>query len=211
MQTIVKRNHATQVTEGSMTTLVSTGNRAATIAGSEQVDAGGSFLLDAGGDSGMKIGGTMVTSASAWGVGSGNINIDLDGSVGAAGNVSAGGEVFGTEVYSLTATLGDLLNHTHDYIDSVGSAATPVQKATFPFVTVGSTTAVAGPSAAEATAVEAFDPTATNTKTNVLATFGDEENLTRDTQEGVLTITGRFLTFEPCPEHVNKGAPRDDS
>lgn len=209
MQTIVKRNHATQVTEGSMTTLVSTGNRAATIAGSEQVDAGGSFLLDAGGDSGMKVGGTMVTSASAWGVGSGNINIDLDGSVGAAGNVSAGGDVFGSNVFSSDANLNSL--HDHDHTQPNTSADAVVQGNVDPFSSSGSTTSVAGPSAADATPVEAFDPTTTNTKTNVLATFSDEENLTRDTQEGVLTITGRFLTFEPCPEHVNKGAPRDDS
>ena len=209
LQTIVKRNHNTQITEGSMTTLIQTGSRSATIEGSDQVDITGAYLLQADGDGGMNIGGNFVTSAGTYGVGSGNINIDLDGSLAAGGNLVASGEVFGKEVYSSKATLSDLLDHTHKYIDTV-SGTGPVKKDTEPFKTAGSSASVAGPTAGEATAVNAFDPLTPNEKTNVLATFSDEDNFERDTQDGVLTITGRFLTFEPCPEHVNKGSSRSD-
>ena len=206
MQTIVKRNHNTQITEGSMTTLIQQGSRSTTIEGSDQVDITGAYLLQADGDGGMNIGGNFVTSAGTYGVGSGNFNVDLDGSVAAGGNLVASGEVFGKEVYSSKATLSDLHNHTHSQKpDSDGNA----QKDTDPFKTSGSTSSVAGPTAGEATAVNAFDPLTPNEKTNVLATFSDEDNFERDTQDGVLTITGRFLTFEPCPEHVNKGSSRD--
>ncbi len=208
LQTIVKRNHNTQITEGSQTTLIQAGSRSSTIAGSDQVSVTGAYLLQAGGDGGMNIGGNFVTSASAYGVGSGNINIDLDGSLAAGGNLVASAEVFGKEVYSSKATLSDLHEHTHKYIDTV-SGTGPVKKDTEPFKTSGDSTSVAGPTAGEATTVNAFDPLTPNTKTNVLATFSDDENLTRDTQEGVLTLAGRFLTFEPCPDHINKGVSGD--
>lgn len=207
MQTIVKRNHSTQLTEGSMTTLIQTGSRSATIEGSDQVDITGAYLLQADGDGGMNIGGNFVTNASAYGVGSGNFNVDLDGSVAAGGNVIASADVYGSNVFSSDANLNSLHDHKHaqqDGNDTGGGVDTK------PFSSSGGSSSASGPTAGEATAVQAFDPATTNTKTNVLATFSDDENLTRDTQEGVLTVVGRFLTYEPCPEHVNKGAARDD-
>ncbi len=48
------------------------------------------------------------------------------------------------------------------------------------------------------------EPSALKTvqKTNILQTFKDEYE--RNTQSGVSTITSRFPTFEPCPEHTIK-------
>ena len=145
-----------------------------------------------------------MLSAGAFGVGSSNINIDLDGSVGAAGNVIAGGTMYATDFQ--TPDLG-LVGHEHTY-------DTPIHKGppgqTSAHEGGGGSGSAAGPTAADATAVEAFDPLTTVEKTIVLATFGDEDNFERDTQEGALTLVGRFLTFEPCPEHINKGAASTD-
>jgi hypothetical protein len=41
-------------------------------------------------------------------------------------------------------------------------------------------------------------------KTNVLSSFSDPDKFTRQTAQ-VQTIVARFPTFEPCPEHSNKG------
>ena len=199
MQTIVKNNHATQVTEGSMTTLIQTGSRAATIEGSDQVDITGSYLLQADADGGLNIGGNLVLSAGTFGVGSGNLNIDLDGSLGAAGNIIAGGEGFASDFKTPN---NGLEGHEHTYISPIHKGP---PKKTSKHDGGGGSGSASGPTAGEATAVEAFDSLATTTKTNVLATFSDEYNVTRDTSEAV-TLVGRFLTYEPCPEHINKGS-----
>ncbi|VOH56127.1 baseplate hub subunit and tail lysozyme [Pseudomonas phage vB_PaeM_MIJ3] len=52
---------------------------------------------------------------------------------------------------------------------------------------------------------EASTPT-TNGKTNILPEFSDANRYNRMSQPGVTTIVSRFNTFEPCPEHKNKGA-----
>jgi hypothetical protein len=204
MQTIVKNNHATQVTEGSMTTLIAQGNRAATIEGDDQVDVTGNIITQADGNADLNVGGTLTISASEIGIGTGNFNVETGGNVAATGDITADGNVYGSDVLSSDAGLNSLHNHDHK-ITSGSSAGT-----TAPFASSGGSGSASGPTAGEATAVEAFDPLATAEKTNVLATFSDEDNFERDTQEGVLTITGRFLTFEPCPEHVNKGSSRSD-
>jgi len=204
MQTIVKNNHATQVTEGSMSTLISTGSRAATIEGSDQVDITGSYLLQADVDGGLNIGGNLVLSAGAFGVGSGNANLDLGGSLAVAGDLIAGGEGFASDFKSPN---NGLEGHEHTY-DSPVHKGPPAQ--TSKHEGGGGSGSASGPTAGEATAVEAFDPLATTTKTNVLATFGDANNFERDTGEA-LTVVGRFLTYEPCPEHINKGSTSTDS
>jgi len=199
MQTIVKNNHATQVTEGSMTTLVATGNRAATIEGDDQIDVTGNMITQTDGDSDINVGGTLTISASEVGIGSGNFNVETGGNVGMSGDLAVGGEGFASDFKTPN---NGLEGHEHTYISPIHKGP---PKKTSKHDGGGGSGSASGPTAGEATAVEAFDSLATTTKTNVLATFSDEYNVTRDTSEAV-TLVGRFLTYEPCPEHINKGS-----
>lgn len=197
MQTIVKNNHSIQITEGDMTVLVSEGNHAVTIGGDNQMDIAGDTIIQTNGSMDLNVTNTLTISASEIGIGTNNFNLETSGSLQASGNIIASGNIFGTDVFSNNARLSDLTGHKH-VITSGSSAGN-----TAPFTSSGSSSSASGPSAAEATPVEAFDPLTPIEKTNVLATFSDDD-FERDT-ETVLTVVGRFLTFEPCPEHINKG------
>jgi hypothetical protein len=65
-----------------------------------------------------------------------------------------------------------------------------------------------GPAAASsqaATDAVAATPPTVNQKTNVLADFSDAFRYNRKTGQ-LYTVASRLITYEPCPEHVNKGA-----
>jgi phage baseplate assembly protein gpV len=223
MQTIVKNNHATQVTEGSMTTLIATGNRATTIEGDDQLDVTGNLITQADGNADVNVGGNMISqaagtidvnaggvltiSASEIGIGTGNFNVETGGNLAVTGDITADGDsTAGGDVKTSSMSLNYLKGHTHTNGNNGSPTGAPIQS---PSPGTGSASGPTAGTAGEATAVEAFDPLATVTKTNVLATFGDEDNFIRDTGEAV-TLVGRFLTYEPCPEHINKGTASGD-
>lgn len=192
---------------GSMTTTVLvgdvnttiTGNRVTNVVGDDSLLCGGGQTLTTTGslDLSAAAGITMSTGA-VFGVGSTNFNvassgIGTTGKIAAAGNITAGGDVK-TSTTALNALNG------HDHVISSGSSAGK----TLPFVGTGGGGSVTGPQAGIATAAVPGIPTVPLPKTNVLLTFIPPVNDTRLTQP-VLTMVGRFLTYEPCPEHENTG------
>jgi len=119
---------------------------------------------------------------------SANLNI-TSSSLGFGGVGRYAGNLHGANMITPQITLNSLNNHVHGGVQSGGSS-------TAPYLGTGSAVGtVIGPP------VSKID---TQSKTNVLNTFRTEKKYDRNT-EGVLTLVGRFLTFEPCPEHKNNG------
>jgi hypothetical protein len=188
----------TTVLVGDVTTSI-TGSRTTNVVGDDSLLVGGSQTVTATGgyDLGAAGGITMSTSG-VFGVGSSNFDvassgIGTTGKIAASGNITAGGDMK-TSTTSLNALNG------HDHVISSGSSAGK----TLPFVGTGGSGSVSGPTASVATAAVPGIPTVPLPKTNVLLNFIPPANDTRLTQP-VLTMVGRFLTYEPCPEHENTG------
>jgi hypothetical protein len=196
--TSVQGNMTTTVLVGDVTTSI-TGSRTTNVVGDDSLLVGGSQTVTATGgyDLGAAGGITMSTSG-VFGVGSSNFDvassgIGTTGKIAASGNITAGGDMK-TSTTSLNALNG------HDHVISSGSSAGK----TLPFVGTGGSGSVSGPTASVATAAVPGIPTVPLPKTNVLLNFIPPANDTRLTQP-VLTMVGRFLTYEPCPEHENTG------
>lgn len=176
-----------------------TGDRKATVIGSDNVTATGGMAyttagsLDVTGSSGV-----TMTAGGVFGVSSSNFNV-AGGGIGTSGNVAAGGNVTaGGDVQTASMSLNGLQAHTHK-IASGSSAGS-----TLPFTGSGGGGNITGPVAGIATVAIPAVPTVPLPKVNNLALFVPPLNTDR-VQQPVLTMVGRFLTFEPCPEHSNTG------
>lgn len=186
----------TTVFVGDMNTTV-TGSRTTNVVGDDSLLIGGGQTMTTTGslDLGAAGGITMSTSA-VFGVGSANFDVASSG-IGTTGKIAAGSNVTaGGDVKTASMSLNGLQGHTH-------VSASPGSP-TSPFVGSGGAGSVSGPTAGVATAAIPGIPTVPLPKTNVLATFVPPINDTRLVQP-VLTMVGRFLTYEPCPEHNNTG------
>ena len=187
IETIVKNDVSLTVTEGSVSEDIQTGDHTTKVAGNSVAEIAGSADIN--------VGGTLTISASDIGIGTGNFNVETGGNIAASGNVTAGGNVF-----SSSANLNDLDGHKHGQNNGNDNGGGVDTKA----FSSSSGGGASGPTASTATPAE-LEPLAGVEKTNVLATFGDEFNFVRDT-ETVLTVVGRFLTYEPCPEHSSNNS-----
>lgn len=140
-----------------------------------------------------------MSTVGVFGVGSPAFNVTAAG-ISTLGAIVAAGAIAGADIKSKTMSLEGLQKHTHTI--SSGSSAGK----TLPFKgdAGGGSSGVSGPTAGVATAATPGVPTVPLAKTNVLLNFIPPVNDTRATQE-IVTMVGRFLTYEPCPEHINKG------
>ena len=188
----------TTVLVGDMDTTV-TGNRSTNIVGDDGLLIGGGQTMTTTGTLELgAAGGITMSTPGEFGVCSTNIGIASAG-IGTLGYIKAQGVVYGTDMKSTSMSLEGLQGH--DHVISSGSSAGK----TLPFVGTGGTAGnVCGPIAAVAQPAIPGIPTVPLPKTNVLLTFIPPVNDTRLTQP-VLTMVGRFLTYEPCPEHENTG------
>lgn len=191
---------------GSMTTTVLVGDYSTTITGDRKTAVVGSDDLVVTGDLKASVegswdasatGGITLSTAGTFGVGSSAFNVAADG-IHTTGKLVALGQAYAADFESPIMGLNGLQNHTH-----VISSGSSIGK-TLPFVGTGDTSTVTGPTAGVAVAAVPGVPTVPEAKTNVLATFLPPLNDTR-VQQPVLTMVGRFLTFEPCPEHTVGG------
>lgn len=196
--TSVQGNLNTTVLVGDYDTTI-TGSRKTTIVGSDDLVVTGAITQSTAGafNFGAASGITMSTGG-VFGVGSSNFNVAASG-IGTTGNVAAGGNVTaGGDVKTATIALNGLQGHTH--VISSGSSAGK----TLPYTGSGGSGNVSGPVASTASPAIPAIPTIPLPKVNNLALFVPPLNDTR-VQQPVLTMVGRFLTFEPCPEHKNDG------
>jgi len=196
--TSVQGSMTTTVLVGDVTTSI-TGNRTTNVIGDDSLLVGGNQILTATGslDVNATSGITMSTNG-VFGVGSSNFDVASSG-IGTTGKIAAGGNITaGGDVKTSTTSLNAL--NGHDHVISSGSSAGK----TLPFIGTGGSGSVSGPTAGVATAAVPATPTEPESKTNVLLNFVPPVNDTRLTQP-VLTMVGRFLTYEPCPEHTNTG------
>lgn len=180
MQTTVKDSVFFTVQEGDVDMAVGAGDVRTTVTGSLDINVSEDITATAGGAIGLK---------------GSNIDLDSGGNLGVAGNAIAGGTMYATDFRA--GSVG-LVGHEHTYIVPLhpnGTAQTSAHTGG------GGSSSATGPTAATATASTPVSPVS---KTNVLSTFADPDNFTRNT-ETVLTVVGRFITYEPCPEHVVKG------
>ena len=175
-----------------------TGNRTTNIVGDDSLLIGGGQTMTTTGTLDLSaVGGITMSTAGVFGVGSPAFNVSSSG-IQTTGKAVALGEMFGADFKSPAMSLNGLQGHTH--VIASGSSA----GVTKPFVGTGGGGSVTGPTAAVATAAIPGIPTVPLPKVNVLATFIPPLNDTRLVQP-VLTMVGRFLTYEPCPEHTNTG------
>ena len=175
------------------------GNRLTTITGNDDLKVDGYIKATSTGTLDVKSGGMTISSDGTLGIGSSNFNVTTGGDVGGNGKFVAGGDVIsGGDVKTSKIALNGLHNHTH--IIASGSSAGKTK----PYIGSGGGGSVSGPTAQDAAIATAVTPISPGSKTNVLATFVAPANDTRETED-VLTVVGRFLTYEPCPEHNNKG------
>jgi hypothetical protein len=198
----------TTTVEGSMFTsslqgdysLTVAGNRLTTIDGNEDLNVTGYIKTTSAGAVDVKSGGNMtVSSGGTLGIGSSNFNVSTGGDVGGNGKFVAGGDVIsGGDVKTGSIALNGLHNHTH--VIASGSSAGKTK----PYTGSGGGGSVSGPSAQDAGTATPVTPLSPASKTNVLSSFSGSANDTRETED-VLSVVGRFLTYEPCPEHNNKG------
>lgn len=196
--TSVQGDMNTTVLIGDYDTTV-TGDRKATVVGSDNVTATGGISYTTVGSLAVNAtGGITMSTPGVFGIGSSNFDVAGSG-IGTTGKIAAGSNVTaGGDVKSSSMSLNGLQGHTHK-IASGSSAGS-----TLPFTGSGGGGSVSGPTASTATVATPAVPTVPGAKTNVLATFIPPVNDKRLTQP-VLTMVGRFLTFEPCPEHENTG------
>lgn len=193
--------------QGSMNTSVFVGDYDMTVVGSRKTTIGGTDDLTVIGDFTAGTSGNFnFTAASAitmstggiFGVASTNANIGSSG-IGTSGNVAAVGNVTaGGDVKTAVIGLNGLQAHTHTIAS--GSSAGK----TLPYTGSGGGGTVTGPIASVPQPAIPAVPTVPLPKINNLATFLPPLN-DRRTPQPVLTMVGRFLTFEPCPEHENTG------
>ena len=196
--TSVQGNMNTTVLIGDYDTTV-TGNRTTNVIGDDSLLIGGGQTMTTTGSLDLgAVGGITMSTPGIFGIGSSNFDVAASG-VGTPGKIAAGSNVTaGGDVKSASMSLNSLQGHTHK-IASGSSAGS-----TLPFTGSGGGGSVSGPTAGIASAAIPAIPTVPGAKTNVLLTFIPPVNDTRLTQP-VLTMVGRFLTFEPCPEHENTG------
>lgn len=196
---------------GSMTTTVLVGDMNITVTGDRKTNiigddnlliGGGQTMTTAGSLDLSAVGGITMSTAGVFGVGSTAFNVSSSG-VSTTGKMVAGGDVYGADMKSKSMSLEGLQGHTHK-IASGSSAGN-----TLPFAGTGSTSTVTGPTAGIATAAIPGVPTVPKPAINVLSTFIPPVNDTRVTQP-VLTMVGRFLTYEPCRLHSNTGGQTFD-
>jgi hypothetical protein len=196
--TAILGSMTTSILAGDVNTTI-TGSRKTTITGSDDLTVTGNKTTATTGTYDLNSTGAItVSSSGTFAVGSSAFNLSGGGGLEADGNIIAGGNVYGADMKSKTMSLEGLQKHTHK-IASGSSAGN-----TLPFKGTGGSSSVSGPTAATATAAIAGTPTVPSAATNVLSTFVPPVNDTRVTQE-VLTMVGRFLTYEPCPIHKNTG------
>ncbi len=196
--TSVQGDMTTTVLIGDVNTSI-TGNRTTNVIGDDSLLVGGSQTSTTVGSLDVNsTGGITMSTPGVFGVGSANFDVAGSG-IGTTGKIAAGGNVTaGGDVKSSSTSLNKL--NGHDHVISSGSSAGK----TLPFVGTGGGGSVSGPTASIASAAIPGIPTVPLPKTNVLLTFIPPANDTRLTQP-VLTMVGRFLTYEPCPEHINTG------
>lgn len=165
---------------------------------------GGDILLDSGGNlavfaqDSMKltaathdhvVSGEYRIDAGTVGIRSNNANLSLAGGLSVSGLVRAGGTMFAQDFRA--GGIG-LRQHRHSGVEPGGGQT-------------GTGKGGGGSGNAQGPAASRAQPISTIQKTNVLRTFADENNFDRNTEQ-VLTVVGRFLTLEPCPEHTVKGS-----
>lgn len=196
--TSVRGSMTTTVLVGDINTTV-TGNRATNIVGDDSLLIGGGQTMTTTGSLDLgAAGGITMSTAGTFGVGSPNFNVASSG-IGTTGKIAAGGNITAIGDMKTSTTSLNKLNG-HDHVISSGSSAGK----TLPFIGTGGGGTVVGPIAGVAAPAIPGIPTIPLPKTNVLLTFIPPVNDTRLTQP-VLTMVGRFLTYEPCPEHENTG------
>ncbi len=196
IQATVKNNIGLTVTDGDIDVNVA-GSRVVTIGGDDDLNIGGAMVIQTGGTYDLNIGDAItISSTGVLGIGSKDFNLK-DGNLGVTGNIVSRRKMFADDFKTSKISLSGLQNHVHKGVQTGGGV-------TFPFKGSGGGSSVLGPTANTADSATVSTLTATTSKTNILATFIPPINDTRDTEQ-VLTVVGRFLTFEPCPAHVNKG------
>lgn len=195
--TSVRGNMNTTVLVGDYDTTI-TGNRTTNIVGDDSLLIGGGQTMTTTGSLDLSAaGGITMSTAGVFGVGSPNFNV-ASGGIGTTGQIAAGSNITAKgDVKTATMSLNGLQGHTHKGVTSGSST-------TLPFTGSGGGGNVSGPVAGVASPAIPAVPTVPLPKTNVLATFIPPLNDTR-LQQPVLTMVGRFLTYEPCPEHTNTG------
>jgi len=196
--TSIKGNMNTTVLVGSHDTTI-TGDRSVNIVGDDNLLIGGGQTMTTTGALNIgTVGGITMSTAGVFGVGSSNFNVAASG-VGVTGNVAAVGNVTaGGDVKTSRVGLNGLQGHTHKIMSGSSAGVTGT------YTGAGGGGTVVGPVASVATPAVPAIPTVPLPKINNLALFVPPLNDTR-VQQPVLTMVGRFLTFEPCPEHENKG------
>lgn len=183
---------------GNLNTFI-TGNRTATVTGSESLSVGQSATIQTAGAFDLNSAASITAStAGAFSVGSNNFKLNASGGLQANGNIVAGGIAFAKDFKTSSISLSGLQNHTH--IIASGSSAGKTRA----YIGNGGSSSVGGAVAGTASLATISELPPTNVKANVLATFIPPLNDTR-LQQPVITVVGRFITFEPCPEHINKG------
>ena len=196
--TSVQGNMNTTVLIGDYDTTI-TGDRTTNVIGDDSLLIGGGQTMTTTGSLDLgAVGGITMSTPGIFGIGSANFDVASSG-IGTPGKIAAGSNVTaGGDVKSSSMSLNGLQGHTHK-IASGSSAGS-----TLPFTGSGGGSSVSGPIAAVATPAIPAIPTIPLPKTNNLALFIPPLNTDR-VQQPVLTMVGRFLTFEPCPEHENTG------
>lgn len=210
MNVLVDDNLSTTVSNGNMDIDIQSGNLTEHIAGSQDLRVDGDYQETVGGSTATKSNNVNIDN---------NGNMEINGTFHAANKIStdddvvAQGTMFATDFRAPNA---GLVGHTHGGSNpATGGGGT------------GTTTSATGPEASTATAV---GPIPTFTKTNILLGFngkaviklntdqqGGKNNAAISTEteqitnywdrltEEVDTIVPRFMTYEPCPDHINKG------
>ena len=150
-------------------------------------------------DVAIQTGNKTETINGTKGTKSSNYHLTPEGDIDNAGIINSGGIHYAPDFKAPSVGLVSHI-HTHD----VWINAQNHSDAMKPPVQGGGSGSATGPDALPAVVKPL------NKKTNVLATFPKgtkdikEDYWKRDTQE-VDTTVDRLLTFEPCPEHTNKG------
>lgn len=180
-QHTVKQNVFFTVTDGNLDIDVKTGNKKEHIGGNADIRVDGE---------------KQETIGSSLGIKSSNYNLDSAGTIDTTGNIISAGIMYAQDFQ--TPMLG-LVGHMHfitAFIDPKVHGPS-----VDPGLLGGGGASGTGPDAAQATPAQVK---VTVDKTNILVGFEDENMYTREEQE-IKTTVDRFPTFEPYPEHKNKG------
>ena len=180
MHTTVKNNVFFTVTNGNLDIDVMAGNKTEHVKGNVDIRIDGKKQETIGGTLGIK---------------SSNYQLDSSGSIDTEGSIISSGNMYAPDFKTPSHGLND---HQHIYISpqhSAGPASTSKDGGG------GGSSSATGPDAIAALQAQVK---AMNEKLNVLMEFADENKFERNSQS-VKTTTNRFMTYEPCPEHINKG------